>query len=121
MSPDDAMRKTRIENQERMTNQPEPDSAEATTWQSLGGKGIINSEGERRLWAIECMDDLNADHLAAAWAVKARDALRDLIELEEADDNIAPSRIRTIMTNAYEALSTYPTEQDAERGGQTDE
>jgi hypothetical protein len=28
-------------------------------WQSLGGKGIVNPEGERRLWAIECMDDLN--------------------------------------------------------------
>ena len=26
-------------------------------WESLGGKGIISSEGERRLWAIDCLDD----------------------------------------------------------------
>lgn len=29
-------------------------------WESLGGKGIVNTEtGERRLWAIDCLDDLN--------------------------------------------------------------
>lgn len=28
-------------------------------WTSLGGKGIINEAGERRLWAIDCRKDLN--------------------------------------------------------------
>jgi len=35
----------------------------------------------------------------------AEEALRDMIELEEADDNIAPSRIRSILANARAALA----------------
>jgi hypothetical protein len=74
---------------------------------------------------------LNADHLAAAWAVKAREALRKakshVAELEEAwrrgaihetdsgGNGTRSNRNVDVRVALANALSTYPTEQDTER------